>query len=332
MPFFKNKLIPCINLKAFAFPDFSHQPVFKFISKRSGPFTGAVKLTRDRVYIVPTKMGLIFSLLLLTLLVGSINYEKSLGFVLTFLLTGLGNILLLSCWRNIAGLELKSENCLPVFSGEAATFTIRLINHQLLDRYSIAIGHDGTEQDIVDCAANDQPLITFKVRTEKRGRLNPGRFRLYSEFPSGLFIAWTWLDLSMSCIVYPAPDNCNGEVFLDKSEDGDNDFSGSGLENFSHLRKYHHGDNVSRISWKAAAKNDELFTKEFIGSRPNMQWINWEEIPARDNEHRLSIICALVIHAESNNQLYGLRLPQTQIQPDRGSKHFHHCLTTLALY
>jgi len=195
-----NKLSNIFHLPAL-WPDFNRRPVFKFISKRSGPFNSAVTLTRDRVYIVPTKAGVIFSLLLLTLLIGSINYEKSLGFVLTFLLTGIGNILLLSTWRNIAGLELKSSDSQAVFVGEAAIFSVQLINHQLLERYSIAISQHGIEQDIINCAANSKQMIQFKVATKKRGTLNAGRFRLYTQFPSGLFIAWTWLDLSMSSIV-----------------------------------------------------------------------------------------------------------------------------------
>ncbi len=313
-------------------PDFNRRPVFKFISKRSGPFDGAVTLTRDRVYIVPTKAGLIFSLLLLTLLIGSINYEKNLGFVLTFLLVGIGNILLLSTWRNIAGLELRSSDSLPVFSGEAATFSVQLVNHQLLERHSIAISQHGTEQDIVDCAASSKQMINFKVQTDKRGLLNAGRFRLYTEFPSGLFIAWTWADLSMSCIVYPAPYNDIKLPIFDHSDSGDTDSSGKGLENFSHLRKYQQGDNISRISWKAAAKNDELFSKEFIGSKPVTHWINWDDIPARDTEQRLSIMTALIIHAEKHQQRYGIKLPEKHIQPDSGNKHFHQCLTALALH
>jgi len=313
-------------------PDFNRRPFFKFISKRSGPFDGAVTLTRDRVYIVPTKAGLIFSLLLLTLLIGSINYEKSLGFILTFLLVGIGNILLLSTWRNIAGLELKSGDSLPVFSGELATFGVQLVNHQLLERHSIAISQHGVQQDIVDCAANSKQMINFKVAADKRGLLNAGRFRLYTEFPSGLFIAWTWADLSMSCIVYPAPEKNIDLPIFDHSDSGDTDSSGQGLENFSHLRKYHQGDNVSRISWKAAAKNDELFSKEFIGSKPVTHWINWNDIPAHDTEQRLSIMTALIIHAEKHHQCYGIKLPEKQIQPDSGNKHFHQCLTALALH
>jgi len=313
-------------------PDFKNRPVFKFISNRSGPFDGEVTLTRDRVYIVPTKAGLIFALLLVTLLIGSINYEKNLGFILTFLLAGIGNILLLSTWRNIAGLTLKGSDATAVFAGEAASFGVQLVNHQLYDRYSIAISQQGSEQDIVDCAANSNQLIKFKVQAQKRGRLNTGRFRLYTEFPSGLFIAWTWIDLSMSCIVYPAPDQAIKLPVFDHSESGDSDTSGQGMENFSHLRKYHQGDNISRISWKATAKTDELFSKQFIGAKPVTHWINWNDMPAHDTEQRLSMMSALIRHADKNQQSYGIRLPQQEIPPATGSKHFHRCLTVLALF
>lgn len=313
-------------------PDFSRRPVFKFISRRSGPFDGKVTLTRDRVYIIPTKAGLIFSLLLITLLIGSINYEKNLGFILTFLLAGTGNILLLSTWRNIAGLELSSSDATAVFSGEPAHFSIQLINHQLYDRHSIAISQHGEEQDIVDCAANSQQLITFKTETTRRGKQDAGRFRIYTEFPSGLFIAWTWADLSMTCIVYPAPDNSIKLPVFNHSESGEMDTPGHGMENFSHLRKYHHGDNINRVSWKAAAKTDQLFTKQFIGAKPVTHWINWNDIPAQDTEQRLSMMTALIINAEQNHQYYGLRLPEKEIAPNSGSEHYHRCLTELALY
>jgi len=316
----------------FHLPSLAHKPVFKFISKRSGPFDGKVTLTRDRVYIVPTKAGFIFSLLLLTLLIGSINYEKNLGFILTFLLTGIGNILLLSTWRNIAGLQLTSGNCPPVFAGEPARFNIKIINQQALHRYSIAISQQGDEQDLVDCAANSKQTIHFTVKTDKRGRINAGRFRLYTEFPSGLFVAWTWIDLSMSCLVYPAPDKNITHIIADQSSSGETDFPGKGVDNFSHLRKYHQGDSTKRISWKAAAKYDELYSKEFVGAAPVTHWINWNEIPARDTEHRLSLMTALIIQAKQQQQHYGIKLPEKQIQPDTGSKHFHHCLSALALY
>ncbi len=318
--------------KKFSLPDFNKKPFFNFIKKRSGPYDGSVTLTKDRVYIVPTKAGLVFSVLVLTMLLGSVNYERSLGYVLTFLLVGIGNISLLATWRNLAGLRLKRINSAAVFAGETILFNVQLENPQLIQRYSLAISYQGVEYEVVDCAANSSRLIQFQYDAVKRGLIKPGSFRLYTEFPTGLFIAWTWLDLNMSNIVYPCPDKDIISAFSQNVKEGEEDLPGYGVDNFSHLRKYQSGDNIKHISWKASAKNDELFTKEFNGARLETLWINWFEIKANNEEHRLSIMAAYIINAEKNNQVYGLKLPDKKILPASGNQHYHKCLTALALY
>jgi len=305
---------------------------FNFIARRSGPYDGSVTLTKDRIYIVPTKAGLVFSVLLFTLLIGSINYEKSLGFILTFLLVGIANVCLLATWRNLAGLQLKRLNSTAVFSGEDIIFNVQLINPQFIHRYSLAISHQGTEYDVVDCVANSNQLMQFKFKSNKRGLIKPGRFNIYTEFPTGLFIAWTQIDLNMSCIVYPRPDKNTISLFSHNVKSGEQDLAGQGSDNFSHLRKYQQGDNIKQISWKAVAKNDVLYTKEFNGAGLETRWIDWFDIKAKDDEHRLSIMAAYIINAEKNQQLYGLKLPDKNISPDVGSKHYHKCLTALAMY
>ena len=312
--------------------DFSKKPFLYFIKKRSGPYDGSVTLTKDRVYIVPTKAGLVFLVLLLILLIGSINYEKSLGFFITFLLVGIGNISLLATWRNLAGLHLKSVNPAAVFAGEEISFNVQLINKQMIQRHSIAISYQGSENDIVDCFANTNQLIQFRYRAEKRGLIKPGRFRLYTEFPTGLFIAWTWIDLNMSATVYPHPDKKTLSIFSKNIKDGENDMPGNGIDNFSHLRKHQQGDNINRVSWKASAKNEVLYTKEFTGARLETLWIDWFSINAKNDEHRLSIMTAYIINAEKNQQLYGIKLPAKNISPNLGNSHYQKCLTALAMF
>ena len=131
-------------------PDFKRKPVLGFISKRSGPYDAEVTLNRNRVYILPTKIGVLFSLLLIILLLGSVNYGKSLGFVLVFLLAGVGNVAMFATWRNIAGLRLRAGGCSPVFSGEEITFAVQLENLDAATRYSIAISQHGNEYEVVD--------------------------------------------------------------------------------------------------------------------------------------------------------------------------------------
>ncbi|HLD10246.1 MAG TPA: DUF58 domain-containing protein, partial [Methylophilaceae bacterium] len=83
-------------------------------------------LSRRHIYILPTRFGWLYAVVLIAMLVGSINYTLSLGFVLTFLLAGLGNMAMLHTWRNLAHLTVEGRRVEPVFAGEDAVFEIVL--------------------------------------------------------------------------------------------------------------------------------------------------------------------------------------------------------------
>ena len=315
----------------FRLPDYTRKPVFKFISKRSGPFDGEVRLDKNRVYILPTKIGVLFGLLLIVLLLGSVNYGKSLGYMLVFLLAGVGNIAMFATWRNLAGLRLRAGGCAPVFFGEEASFAVLLENCDPVARYSVAISQHGHEYEVVDVPPDGVGQIYFRKRAEQRGLLSAGHFRLYTEFPTGLFVAWTWIELSMQCVVYPKPVASASMPAGVSMADGECDMHGDGLEEYTGLRKYQTGDSW-RVSWKATARSDELHTKEFAGGHPLMQWIEWNAIAASGTEARLSIMTRLVMDAEAGHRHYGLRMPNIEIPPDHGNRHYQQCLKYLALY
>jgi uncharacterized protein (DUF58 family) len=316
----------------FRLPKFSRRPVLQFITRRSGPFDGEVILDKNRVYILPTKIGVLFSLLLIILLLGSVNYGKSLGYVLVFLLAGVGNIAMLAIWRNLAGLRLRAGGCAPVFAGEQASFAVQLQNPDPLKRYSVAISQNGHEYEVIDVPADGVAQIHFSKKTVQRGLLDAGRFRLYTEFPTGLFVAWTWIELSMQCVVYPKP-VARAQLPVGNSiVDGTSDLHGVGQEEYSGLRKYQIGDSWRRVSWKATARCDQLYTKQFSGGAPESRWIEWQVIRASSIEQRLSVMTRLVLDAEAGPCQYGLRLPGLEIAPERGHQHCQHCLKALALH
>jgi hypothetical protein len=81
----------------------------------------------------------IYGLLLLLLLLGSINYGNNLAFFLTFLLAGLGIVAMLHTWRNLAGLELIAGTNNPIFADQTACFEIHLINERNSERPNIKL-------------------------------------------------------------------------------------------------------------------------------------------------------------------------------------------------
>ena len=78
------------------------------------PEAGTIVLSQRRVYILPTQHGLIFGVVLVMMLLGSINYGLSLGFVLTFLLVALALNGMLYTFRNLARLHVSALRVAPV--------------------------------------------------------------------------------------------------------------------------------------------------------------------------------------------------------------------------
>ena len=58
--------------------------------------------------------------MVIAMLIGSNNYGVNLGFMLTFLLAGIGLSAMIQTWRNLVHLEIVEANVDPVFCGESA--------------------------------------------------------------------------------------------------------------------------------------------------------------------------------------------------------------------
>ncbi|OQW93119.1 MAG: hypothetical protein BWK79_12810, partial [Beggiatoa sp. IS2] len=92
------------------------------------PIQQITVLDRKHIYIVPTRQGLLFALILLVMLMGSINYNNSTGYLFTFLLTSMTMVSILHTHRNLLDLRLEAGKVAPVFVGERASFQLWLDN------------------------------------------------------------------------------------------------------------------------------------------------------------------------------------------------------------
>ena len=80
---------------------------------------------------------------LLLMLLGDINYNLSLGYVLTFLLTMMAVMSMLHAFRNLAHLEIRAGRAAAVFSGETAEFVLHFNNRSQLPRYQLCLVQTG---------------------------------------------------------------------------------------------------------------------------------------------------------------------------------------------
>jgi len=300
------------------------------------PEAGAIVLVQRRIFILPTRSGIVFAVVLLMMLLGSINYTLSLGFVLTFLLVAMVFNATLHTFRNLSQLSVTPGRVRAVFAGEHAQFSINVVNPGRLDRYSIGIARAGRAQDgddYADIPAGQTATLKVSIPAEKRGVLACGRLTLFTRYPLGLYYAWSYVHPDMRCIIYPRPTPPGLPLPSAEATRGNGATLGKGQEDFAGLRPYHLGDSSRHIAWKAAARGQGLLTKQFSGQAASEIWLGWDMLPARMSvEEKLSRLTRWVLDAHAQGVVYGLRLPGITIDMAMDEAHRDRCLEALALF
>jgi len=166
---------------------------------------GTVTLTQRRIFILPTRQGLALAFVLVLMLLGDINYNLSLGYVLTFLLATMALMSMLHAFRNLAHLEIRAGHTDAVFSGGTAQFVLHFHNHGKLPRYQLCLRDNNSNTARFNVPARQDSEVAFPVPAVQRGWLALGKLTLHTEFPLGLFHAWSYLHFDTRCLVYPKP-------------------------------------------------------------------------------------------------------------------------------
>lgn len=290
---------------------------------------GTVVLTQRRIFILPTRQGLALGALLILMLLGSINYNLSLGFVLTFLLAMMAVLSMLHAFRNLAHLEIRAGRVDPVFSGETARFIFHFKSAWVRFQLTL-LDTQGTTVSF-DLPAQQDSTIALALTSARRGWLQAGRLTLYSEFPLGLFHAWSYLHFDTRCLVYAKPLH-DAPLPPGNAPQGEGRRNIVGDDDFTGLRGYAPGDALPRIAWKAFAAGRGLQVKQFVGQTGEALWLDIDDAPDHNLEDRLSRLTRWVLDSETQGLRYGLRLPDGELPPGNGMTHCEACLRRIALF
>jgi uncharacterized protein (DUF58 family) len=297
-----------------------------------GPEEGPVQLDRSRIFILPTSTGVLFAGVLLVMLLGAINYANNMGYMFTFLLGSMALVSILHSYRNLAQLQFAAGRAEAVFAGERAAFEILVSNPGELPRYAVELELPGQTPISVDIAGGQTAHATLHRSARQRGRLAPGRIRVSSLYPLSLFRARAYVELDMSCVVYPHPGPARSippPAVYRPNQAGD---KGRGVDDFAGFRPYRPGDSPRHLFWKAIARDQALLVKQFGGDRADELWLDWSDLPDLPPEVRLEQLCRWVIDADREQLRYGLRLPGSEQPIDSGPVQRARCLEMLALH
>lgn len=328
--------------------DFIRQKFKAWLDRRIPPAT-EITLSQRSIFIVPSKTGWMFTLLLILLLITAINYQNSLIYGLVFWLFSIALSAMIFTYRNLSGLTLKAGNAVVGFSGDGIEIPIRLSDikrshHGLnfswssqpssfINSSSVIIDSSPVISGEVLQNSDNETEVRIPIQLGPRGPLKTERLKLQTRYPFGLYTCWTWVRLKTPGIIYPKPVIT---PFIAAEGQGDDLQSDANLaignDEFLGLRSYQAGDSLKHIAWKYLAKGKGLLTKEYDNQQLSMQWLDWFSLQGMSEEDRLSHLTGWVLQAEKEGRAYGLRIPGQVIAPDQGDRHRKQCLTTLALY
>ena len=301
-------------------------------SLRRSPRQRELILSQKRIYIMPSRAGFTFLVMLLVMLVLGINFQNNLIFAVTFLLGSLFVVAILHTYANLSGMRIQFVRGHPCFAGEQAGFDLCFSSKQQRDYESIQLRWQHGTSSSFDLAANQTRELRLYQPTQQRGIHKAEALLIETFYPLGLFRAWTWMEADLSTLVYPRPIEGGQLPGSSVSHSGKQASEQTGGEDFSGLEQFQTGMSLKRVAWKQYARGQGLHVKYYVELTDNQCWLCWEFWPELDVEARLSRLTWWVLQLDRKGQPYGLRMPGVEIEPQRGETHRLNVLEALACF
>jgi uncharacterized protein (DUF58 family) len=300
-------------------------------ARRHGPDSLPIKINRRRIYILPTRVGILLALLLVAMLIAGLNYNSNLGLAFAFLMVSIALVTMHHCNRNLLSLQVDVTTEVDAFAGREASFEFVLRNDSNVARCDVEI-HCMTASGIRSVPARSSESVQVAVPVPQRGVTRLDQFELSTRYPFGWFHAWTYVQGRLTAYVAPSP---HGTRTLPSAAGGVGTASRSearGDEDFAGLRAYEPGVPLKHMAWKVLARGGEAAVQSYTSLAAQPEWLEWSSLVGQDAESRLSQLCLWILESEAAQRLYGLRIPGKEIPPGRGAAHRFACLRALALY
>lgn len=302
-----------------------------WLSKRI-PASHSVTLNQRNLFILPSKAGVIYLLVAVLVWILGTNYHNNLALACTYFMFALFVVAIFHTFSNLSGLRLTALSAQPAFAGKDSSCGILLTQINGRSCHNLQLCWPCGCSQSADVHAGSQTQITLFFKTVSRGYCRPGRILVESVYPLGILRCWTWVDLDVQALVYPAPIDA-GPLPEDavSSNEGES-VAVAGSEDFHDLKAYQDGDSLKHIAWKQYAREQGLFTKNYCDYRTHQMWLRWESLPSLDREARLARLCDWVLQVSRTDEVFGLCLPGVEIPVSSGLIQREKALEALALF
>ena len=299
-------------------------------ARRHGPDALPIRISRRRVYILPTRFGLWLALTLIAMLLAALNYNSNLGLAFAFLMVSVALVVMHHCNRNLLGVQVDATAQIDAFAGRDVIFEFALRNDSKVERRDVEI-RCLSAAGICNLGAHSSEAVQVAVPASVRGIVKLTQFELRTLYPFGWFHAWTYVQGSLTAYIAPSP---VGDRTLPAAGGAGSSLHCEvrGDEDFSGLRAYEPGVPLKHMAWKVLARGGDAAVRSYTSLAAQPEWLEWSALVGLAPEARLSQLCLWILESETSQRVYGLRIPGTEIAPSRGLAHRTACLRSLAAF
>ena len=303
----------------------------RWADRRTRP-AAETRLDHRRLYIFPSKAGFGFVALVVVMWLLGTNYENNLIFMLCFLLLALFLVSIHYTHATLSGLRIRAVRAQSVFKGDASAVELCFSQARARRREQVLLRFPGGEPLVVTLENAGDTFVTLLAPTHRRGYLDPGLLTIESVYPVGLLRVWAHARFVFDAAVYPVPSKDRARTAKRRGT-GEGHYAGtSGTEDYVGLKTYELGESLRHVAWKQYARGQGLWSKQYGDAVDNRTWVDWDDYAGLDTEQRLARMCWQVCESAAAGGVYGVRLPDSELPPDRGRSHRQAALRRLALY
>jgi uncharacterized protein (DUF58 family) len=296
----------------------------------------------NKIYIFPTKYGLLYLLVIFIMILTGATYANNLIYLLGFFLFSVFASGMVQTHSNLNGTDVEVVQVEDTFAGEPARIHLKVKNQtkKLKQTLRVQVADKKIRDEIPAKAeiveAHKSVACSFYVQAKTRGCFDLPRLKVYTNFPVGLFESWMFQAAERHYFVYPSPENYSGSLYRLWGE-ADKVISGKNLSHqtdsdFKEHRPYRAGESYRHIDWKAFARKRPLLVKTFDGDTGVKKIYCYADLGHLNPEQRLRQLSFWITESLRAHEPFQLVLPNFKSALGEGSAHARTCLRELASF
>ena len=292
--------------------------------------------SKSKIFIIPTREGLVFLLVGVVLFIIALAYTHNLAFSAAAVFMSIIMISAFFTNNNLSMLEIRGVRAIGGESGKAE-LKVAVFNKSRHQRFCFECSLAGSTSFLISLEPKEGGTVSIPLRGE-RGSYRYGRITLSTQFPFGLFRSWRNYQISGMFFIYP---DFKGNLALTAFQGGDPKGgrlssleTESGSEEFFGHQRYREEDSLYRLDWKAYARERGLWSKIFKDPSSLRFRIDYERIPLKEREEKLAQMALWIEQAEALGAFYKVYLEGASLPTawGRGAKYFQDCMEALSVW